>query len=212
MDYTGSAPPRRSEPPGYTASYPPEELKTEFQRKYPPDPFGEEMAASARVWKVFKDEATKHDKTLLDGWNKTLDILLIFAGLFSAVATAFVVESYKLLQPDYEEYIATTLFAALSSRNVSGVPQDSTIDLRNPADFAPKRSSRWLNGMWFTSLVLSLLVAFLCILLKQWLEEYNGRISAPFPSVRQWARRRTLYFDGLTNWAVPPVFPFFFGT
>ncbi|KZW02475.1 hypothetical protein EXIGLDRAFT_829353 [Exidia glandulosa HHB12029] len=210
MDYTGS-PPQTQRPQGlqhgpYIASYPPEELKTEFQRKYPPDPFGKEMEASARVWKVFKDEATNHDKTLLAGWNKTLDILLIFAGLFSAVATAFVIESYKLLQPDYEEYIATALFVAFSARNASdasGALLESTLDLRNPADFAPLRSSRWLNGMWFTSLVLSLLVAFLCILLKQWLEEYNGRISAPFPSVRQWARRRTFYFDGVTDWAVP---------
>ncbi|KZW02452.1 hypothetical protein EXIGLDRAFT_601896, partial [Exidia glandulosa HHB12029] len=129
------------------------------------------MSANARVWKVYKDEATAHDKSLLDGWNKTLDILLIFAGLFSAVATAFVIESYKLLQPDYEEYIAGALFAALSSRNGSGVI-DTPLDLHGPNDFVPLRASRWLNGIWFTSLVLALIVAFLCILLKQWLEEY----------------------------------------
>lgn len=95
------------------------------------------------------------------------------------------------------------LFVAFSAHNASGTLPNSTLDLRNPSDFAPLRSSRWLNGIWFTSLVLSLIVAFLCILLKQWLEEYNGRILAPFPSVRQWARRRTFYFDGLTDWGVP---------
>lgn len=47
-------------------------------QKYPPDPFGEEMADNARVWKIYRDEATTHDKSMLDGWNKTLDILLIF--------------------------------------------------------------------------------------------------------------------------------------
>ncbi|KZV98288.1 hypothetical protein EXIGLDRAFT_607086, partial [Exidia glandulosa HHB12029] len=129
------------------------------------------MSANARVWKVYKDETTAHDKSLLDGWNKTLDILLIFAGLFSAVATAFVIESYKLLQPDYDEYIASALFAALSSRNGSGA-LDQALDLRDPNGFVPLNASRWLNGVWFTSLVLSLIVAFLCILLKQCIEEY----------------------------------------
>ncbi|KZW02450.1 hypothetical protein EXIGLDRAFT_665432, partial [Exidia glandulosa HHB12029] len=193
VEYTGDR---------YVASYPPEELNTEFKRKYPPDPFGEETSANARVWKVYKDEATAHDKSLLDGWNKTLDILLIFAGLFSAVATAFVIESYKLLQPDYEEYIAGALFAALSSRNGSGA-LDQALDLQDPNDFVPLRASRWLNGIWFTSLVLSLVVAFLCILLKQCIEEYSSRVSAPFPSLRHWSRRRTFYFDGMTEWALP---------
>ncbi|KZV82927.1 hypothetical protein EXIGLDRAFT_626369, partial [Exidia glandulosa HHB12029] len=67
------------------------------------------MAPNARVWKVYRDEATAQDEAMLDGWNKTLDILLIFAGLFSAVATAFVIESYKFLQPDYEEYTSRAL-------------------------------------------------------------------------------------------------------
>lgn len=68
--------------------YPPEELDTDFKRKYPPDAFGEEMAPNARVWKVFRDEATAQDEFMLDGWNKTLDILLIFvctSGLLSVL-------------------------------------------------------------------------------------------------------------------------------
>lgn len=63
-------------------SYPPEELDTEFKRKYPPDAFGEEAADNARVWKVYYDEAIANDRSLLEGWNKTLDILLIFVRRF----------------------------------------------------------------------------------------------------------------------------------
>lgn len=51
---------------------------SDFDKKYPPDAYGEEMADTARVWKVYRDEATEHDKALMDGWNRTLDILLIF--------------------------------------------------------------------------------------------------------------------------------------
>ena len=57
---------------------PEEPLDTEFKQKYPPDRLGEEMKPNARVWKVYRDEANAHDAALLDGWGKTLDILLIF--------------------------------------------------------------------------------------------------------------------------------------
>ncbi|KZV79385.1 hypothetical protein EXIGLDRAFT_757013 [Exidia glandulosa HHB12029] len=77
------------------------------------------MSENARVWTVYRDEAAIRDEAMLDGWNKTLDILLIFAGLFSAVATAFIVESYKLLQPDYTEYAARALYVLASSANAS---------------------------------------------------------------------------------------------
>ncbi|KZV90176.1 hypothetical protein EXIGLDRAFT_617336, partial [Exidia glandulosa HHB12029] len=78
------------------------------------------MEPNARVWKVFQDEAKKQDDALLDGWSKTLDILLIFAGLFSAVSTAFIIESYKFLQPDFTEYTARALHALVAARNGSG--------------------------------------------------------------------------------------------
>ena len=51
---------------------------TEFNRKYPPDPWGEEASENARVWKLYRDERSNADRNMLDTWNKTLDVLLIF--------------------------------------------------------------------------------------------------------------------------------------
>ncbi|KZW00740.1 hypothetical protein EXIGLDRAFT_603872, partial [Exidia glandulosa HHB12029] len=128
------------------------------------------MEDGARVWKVYREEATAHDATALDGWNKTLDILLIFAGLFSAVATAFVVESYKQLDtPGHDAYVATALYMLVAASNVS-----AGITLPPPPGLqasAPELA-RWINGLWFTSLLLSLSVALLSILVKQWIGEY----------------------------------------
>jgi len=60
---------------------------------------------------LYRDRVTERDQDQIEGWNSTLDILLIFvrllppfsvfflsliikqAGLFSAVATAFIIES-----------------------------------------------------------------------------------------------------------------------
>ncbi|EJD50462.1 hypothetical protein AURDEDRAFT_160364 [Auricularia subglabra TFB-10046 SS5] len=185
----------------FCSTYPDEPLDTEFKQKYPPDRFGEEVSANARVWKIYRVEATAADRAMLSGWNKTVDILLIFAGLFSAVSTAFIIESYKLLQVDHTEYIANALYLSLTTRNTT-----ASIDLPPPgAAFEASRSSRWINGLWFLSLVLSLAAALLCILSKQWLEEYSLRTSAPAENQRHWARRHAFFNRALEQWHVSTV-------
>ena len=54
------------------------DMSTQFDRKYPPDLYGQEASDNARVWQVYCDESGEHDMAMLEGWNKTLDILLIF--------------------------------------------------------------------------------------------------------------------------------------
>lgn len=52
---------------------------TDFKEKHPPDrELGQELAPSARVWRVFRDEATVHDDALLKRWNETMNNLLTF--------------------------------------------------------------------------------------------------------------------------------------
>lgn len=119
------------------------------------------------------------------------------------MSTAFIIESYRGLQPDYQAYTANILYLALSSRNGSGDLTLLSTPLPSPNDFTITDTSRWINGLWFTSLVLSLSVALLSILAKQWLDEYLSRIYAPFQSARYWARRRAMYFGGLTSWHLP---------
>ncbi|KZV98036.1 hypothetical protein EXIGLDRAFT_746826 [Exidia glandulosa HHB12029] len=163
-----------------------EELDTEFKRKFPPDPLGKELDDGARVWKVYRDEATAYDTTMLDGWSQTLDILLIFAGLFSAVATAFVIESYQLLGPDKDAYILTALYIIASASNSS-----TPLLLPPPPPFDTNVSSlsRWINGLWFTSILLSLSVALLSILVKQWIGEYRmARTMRHYNSSRAYER------------------------
>ncbi|KZW03404.1 hypothetical protein EXIGLDRAFT_695851 [Exidia glandulosa HHB12029] len=143
------------------------------------------MDDGARVWKVYRKEATAHDSALLDGWNSTLDILLIFAGLFSAVATAFVVESYQLLQPDNAAYTAAALYILVSAtKNSTGISLPAPPDLQYASAL-----TRWINGLWFTSISLSLIVALLSILVKQWISEYRARNLASARSPRDWAHR-----------------------
>ncbi|CAE6464765.1 unnamed protein product, partial [Rhizoctonia solani] len=41
-----------------------------------PDEYGAELAKDARVWKVYVKEADQRDMELVDGWNKSLDVIL----------------------------------------------------------------------------------------------------------------------------------------
>jgi len=153
----------------------------DYEQKYPDDPFGLEAGPNARVWKVYLDEADKFDTEKIEGWSDTIDLLLIFAGLFSAVVAGFVVLSSGSLQPDYAPMSASLLFklvaiqrAIATGISVSSIPP-STI---SPSSrFVATSLDTWVNGLWFTSLTLNLSAALIAVLTKSWLSQYTALTS-----------------------------------
>ncbi|KAH7102107.1 hypothetical protein BKA62DRAFT_701474 [Auriculariales sp. MPI-PUGE-AT-0066] len=135
-------------------------MSGDYDKKYPPDRPGEEAGADARVWRVYRDRASDVDEDIIGGWNKTLDVLLIFAGLFSAVATALLVEAQKQLEPDQAKYLTAAFLAVHLNQSISD-------DRFNPATYAPSLQARWVAALWLVSLVIALVVALLAILAKQ---------------------------------------------
>lgn len=126
------------------------------------------------------------------------------AGLFSAAVTAFIIESYKLLQPDNtQQYVAAAMYALLVASN------DAAALALVPPPPSPSPAAslvpRWINGLWFTSLFLSLATALLCILVKQWLDGYTARTRASSMNPRHWARRHVFYVQGIDAWSVPAI-------
>lgn len=115
------------------------------------------------------------------------------------MATAFVIESYNLLQPDPDEYTAAALYALVVASNSSAAA--SLVSAPATGRLSPVLSL-WINGLWFTSLFLSLAVALLCILVKQWLGEYVARTTATAKNARDWCHRRVFYSHGVTAWHV----------
>ena len=51
---------------------------TNYEQKYAPDAYGEELSARARVWRVYNDESQIADGEMVTGLNGTLDVLLVF--------------------------------------------------------------------------------------------------------------------------------------
>ncbi|KAG8959833.1 hypothetical protein FRC03_007437 [Tulasnella sp. 419] len=100
---------------------------------------------------VSKEYARNSD--LVQDWNKSLDILL--AGLFSAINTAFIMESYKDLQPNPAEITNDLLRVLISHRdsNLTHTAEELQPRSRNS-------SAVHINSIFFSSLSLSLSAAF----------------------------------------------------
>ncbi|KAJ7034339.1 hypothetical protein C8F04DRAFT_1002107, partial [Mycena alexandri] len=117
-----------------------------------PDP--SEEAAASPLWAVYVSEAEKYDKSLVESWKSDMEGILIFAGLFSASLTAFIIESYKTLTPDSGD--ATIQLLAQISQQLAGAANGSTFVMPPPTHFAAPASSLVCNVLWFISLGLSL--------------------------------------------------------
>ena len=56
--------------------------KYDYENIYADDPFYEELAPNARVWKVYNDEMDKLDSDRVEDWRDGLDALLVLVCFF----------------------------------------------------------------------------------------------------------------------------------
>jgi len=110
------------------------------------------------------------------------------AGLFSAVASAFIIDIQQELRPDYGEMSFTVLTMLLNA--TSGTPNH--LDVPTPS--GPKSSAVQVQSILFGSLASALLAAFLAMLGKQWL---NLHVQG---SLVDRSRHRELKMRGMITW------------
>ncbi|KAJ7150763.1 hypothetical protein C8R46DRAFT_1124078 [Mycena filopes] len=132
-----------------------------------------EDPAAARIWAVYVDEAEKYDRALVESWKADMEGMLIFAGLFSASLTAFLVESYKTLNPDPSS--DTVRLLNQISQQLAASANGSKISIPGAPDFAPGAAALTCNALWFTSLGFSLSCALIATLLEQWARDFIHR-------------------------------------
>ncbi|KAK0212195.1 hypothetical protein DFS33DRAFT_1279827 [Desarmillaria ectypa] len=65
------------------------------------------------MWQTYMRESTT-DICMVGECRENLDMLLVFTGLFSAVVTTFIVQTYQNLQADYTWVSAMLLFELVS--------------------------------------------------------------------------------------------------
>ncbi|KAK0227010.1 hypothetical protein EDD85DRAFT_777368, partial [Armillaria nabsnona] len=158
----------------------------DYEKKFAEDKRYEELGSAARVWRIYLEECAASDGEMVEGWRDGLDVLLVFAGLFSAVVTTFVAQTSQSLQVDYGQ-VTTLLLIELINVQRSASNGSLVNDVpRSDLTFRPSTSDSWVNGLWFTSLSLSLTAALFAVLTKQWIHQY---LSVPSGTPRDRCRR-----------------------
>ncbi|KAJ7367495.1 hypothetical protein DFH08DRAFT_760711 [Mycena albidolilacea] len=144
------------------------------------------------MFSVYISQAERYDKALVTAWRADMKGILIFAGLFSGSLTAFIIESYRTLAPD--PGATTILILAQISRQLNGSTESGVAAIS--AEFIPPTSALICNGLWFTSLGLSLASAVIATLVEQWSRDYLNR-SDMRPSPIERARICSYLYSGL---------------
>jgi hypothetical protein len=134
------------------------------------------------------------------------------AGLFSAVLTAFVVDSKQDLKPSPADeavyYLRqhSTILTQISVQLSSIAPQVAIPSTPPPPlpPFSPLASDVRVNVFWFMALAFSLLAALMAILVQQWVRKYMHvfqRYGDPLKS----SRLRQYLYEGCERWYMPKV-------
>ncbi|KAJ6629061.1 hypothetical protein B0H10DRAFT_1987734, partial [Mycena sp. CBHHK59/15] len=132
----------------------------------------ESASSSTKLWTVCLG-GRKYDKALVASWRSDMEGMLIFAGLFSASLTAFLIESYKNLTP--ESAASTVLLLKQISLQLAASANGTTDAIASPATYTPTTTSPVCNALWFISLGLSLSCAPAATLLEQWARAFLHR-------------------------------------
>ncbi|KAF9256443.1 hypothetical protein L218DRAFT_881702, partial [Marasmius fiardii PR-910] len=162
-----------------------------------------------KSWEEIEKRLDTLDDDLVAGYKDDIDTLLVFTGLFSAVVTAFIIESYKWLQVDPADstvaLLNTTvgLLMGIAQHNSTESPSISFDPSPMPPHFTPSSSVVRINTFWFLSLTLALIDALFGLLCKQWLRAHQQRTNTHTPG--QSLALRWLRSQSFEHWHVPKI-------
>jgi hypothetical protein len=165
----------------------------------------------ARFYAEYHKEAEEYDKEFMKQYDEDLNTTLIFvgfvrcsvmhmltcvqAGLFSAVASAFIIEINSELKPDPNDKTAALLRVLIYKiDNTTFGANAPTL----PQWTGPPRTIVHVQAILFASLAASLFSAFLAMLGKQWLNRYALVDMRGTTIERSQNRQRKL--DGIVTW------------
>ncbi|CAE6513941.1 unnamed protein product [Rhizoctonia solani] len=162
------------------------------------DRIGEELNPNATIWKLYTEEAKEYDTEFTRERNENLNNMLLFATLFSAIVTAFIIESTNLLEQDSSDVSAQLLLMLVQSqqRIETGSPNTTSSPIEMP-DFVASPTARVINVLWFASLMISLGAAVVAILAKEWLTAFTTNRTR---DARKYALERQARHAALDAW------------
>ncbi|KZV74610.1 hypothetical protein PENSPDRAFT_572787, partial [Peniophora sp. CONT] len=145
-----------------------------FAKSRPEDEVGDGL------WNAYLDTVEGEDEASVESWNGSTAGILTFTGLFAATVAAFVIESYKQLQPDTGAQTVALLAQLVFASNAT--PAVPIFELPSEPFAAPK-AAVIVNSLWFLSLVISLVCALLATLIQEWTRDFLRDIQRRTPDM-----------------------------
>lgn len=122
--------------------------------------------AASKFWAAYKKISGEYDDNMLERCNGNMDIIMLFAGLFSAVNTAFIIA----MQPNPAD-TTNDLLVQFMQHTWNGSSVAQPVIYSAPVSYSS--SKIWMQVLAYMSLTFSLLAAFGAVLGKQWLSHYK---------------------------------------
>ncbi|KAG1882252.1 hypothetical protein F4604DRAFT_1533986, partial [Suillus subluteus] len=117
--------------------------------------------ALSKFWATYKTVSDEYDDDMLERCNGNMDIVLIFAGLFATVNTAFIIA----MQPNPSD-TTNDLLVQLIHNISNGRPATQPNILASSTGLSS--SKLWMQALAYASLAISLLAAYGAVMGKQW--------------------------------------------
>ncbi|KAJ6600480.1 hypothetical protein DFH09DRAFT_811799, partial [Mycena vulgaris] len=155
-------------------------------------------------WDSYKTVADEYDEELRQRYSTDLDTALIFAGLFSVVSSAFIIQIQPELKQDPDEMTQALLRLLIHNFNGSIFSGD---DISIPTGPNVARNIVLTEVLLYTSLFSTLLVALLTVLGKRWLLHFAA--AGEKGTIEERGIRRQRKLDGLRRWGLEPIMQMF---
>ncbi|KAG8977521.1 hypothetical protein FRC05_001379 [Tulasnella sp. 425] len=168
-----------------------------FKIPDPPEEFGHDGGKFYRAYDALADEI---DEDMAKSLKEQLDGMLIFAGLFAGVNSAFLALTLPLLSPDpsgdTNALLAqnNAILMQLAMRANDTVAFNFTLP---SAKFSPSGDIFAINTLFSLSLAFAIISSFLAVLGRQWLVYYRRR-SGGGPDRQRWEQLKR--FLGAQRW------------
>ncbi|KAK0197018.1 hypothetical protein F5146DRAFT_1116373 [Armillaria mellea] len=95
----------------------------------------ESMKKNGTQRRTYLDERVTFDANMIEEPRNSVDVLLVFAGLFSVVVRTLVVQTSQSLQTDYAEISANLLFEIINIQRA--LASDASLDIVSPSPLDP---------------------------------------------------------------------------
>ncbi|KAG8906917.1 hypothetical protein FRC01_007862 [Tulasnella sp. 417] len=168
-----------------------------FEVPVPPQEFGQDGGKFYHYYDAFAEEI---DDNMVSGLKEQLEGLLIFAGLFAGVNSAFLALTLPLMSPDP----ADDTNAILRDNNAIllnlALGRNDTLPSPSPLPsetFSPTGKVLTVNVLFSVSLTFAIISSFLAVLGRQWLVYYRKRTGGG-PERQRWEQLKR--FLGAERW------------